>query len=118
VDLDQSLSGESIARKLVTKTNGKLKFLYRNTKSFNLKTKKLLVSALIQCHFDYAPSCWYSSLTKHLRSKIQISQNKVIRYVLNLTPMTHIGANEFRKVNMIPVEIRVNQLKLNQMFKS
>lgn len=117
VDLDQSLSGESIARKLVTKTNGKLKFLYRNTKSFNLVTKKLLVSALIQCHFDYASSCWYSGLTKHLKSKIQISQNKVIRYLLNLTPRTHIGANEFRKVNMIPVEIRVNQLKLNHMFK-
>jgi len=27
--------------------------------------------------------------------------------------MTHIGANEFGKVDVIPVEVRVNQLKLN-----
>ena len=70
VDLDQSLSGEIIAKKLVSKINGKLSFLYRNTKSFNLETKKLLVAALIQCHFDYASSCWYSGLTKYFKSKI------------------------------------------------
>ena len=51
VDLDESLSGETIATKAVAKINNKIKFLYRNTKSFNLDTKKLLVSALIQCHF-------------------------------------------------------------------
>ena len=117
VDLDQSLSGEIIAKKLLSKINGKLSFLYRNTKSFNLETKKLLVAALIQCHFDYASSCWYSGLTKYFKSKIQITQNKVIRYLLNQTPRTHIGAMEFRKVNMIPIEVRVNQLKLNHMFK-
>ena len=85
VDLDQTLSGEIISKKLVSKINGKLSFLYRNTKSFNLETKKLLVSALIQCRFDYASSCWYSGLTKYFKSKIQITQNKVIRYLLNLT---------------------------------
>ena len=42
---------------------------------------------------------------------------KVIRYRLDQTPRTHIGAMEFRKVNMIPIELRVNQLKLHHMFK-
>ena len=30
------------------------------------------------------------------------------------TPWTHIGANEFRLVNMLPVKLCAKQLKLNQ----
>ena len=60
IDLYQSLSGEIIAKELISKINGQLTFLYRNTKSFNLETKNFLVSALIQCHLDYASSFWYS----------------------------------------------------------
>ena len=117
VDLDESLSGEIIVNKAIGKINNKLKFLYRNTKSLNVDVKKLLVSALIQCHFDYASSSWYSGLTQKHKSKLQVTQNKVIRYLLNLGPRTHLGPNEFNKVNMVPVELRVEQLKLNHMFK-
>ena len=53
VTLDQFLSGEIIASNILYKSSNKLKFLYRNAGKFNLETKKLLISALIQCHFDY-----------------------------------------------------------------
>ena len=116
LDLDQSLSGDFIADKVISKSNAKLKFLYRQARNVNLETKKLLISALIQCHFDYASASWYSGLTKNNRRRLQITQNKIIRFLLNAHPRTHIGPNEFRLVNMLPVELRVDQLKLNHVF--
>ena len=113
VELDQSLTGDGVAEKIISKSNAKLKFLYRQTRNVNLETKKLLTSALIQCHFDYASSSWYSGLTKKYKARLQCTQNKVIRFLLNAPARTHIGANEFRKVGMLPVELRVKQLKLN-----
>ena len=62
VTLDQSLSGDVIASDVLFKTSNKLKFLYRNARKFNMKTKKL--SSLIQCNFDYTCSAWYSGLSK------------------------------------------------------
>ena len=38
VNLDQSLSGSSIVNKIVTKCNNKIKFLYRNARSFDPQT--------------------------------------------------------------------------------
>ena len=67
VTLDQSLSRENIVNNLLSKCSGKLKFLCRNTRNFDLKTKKQLVLALIQCHFDYPCSSWYSDLPKKLK---------------------------------------------------
>ena len=44
-------------------------------------------------------------------------QNKIIRFILDLDPRSHIGSDKFKKVNMLPVEYRVKQLKLNHTFK-
>jgi len=74
----------------------------------------MLTEALIQCHFDYASSSWYSGLTKNYKARLQCTQNKIIRYILTAIPWTHIGANEFRSVNMLPMELHAKQLKLNQ----
>ena len=40
IDLDQSLTGERVADKIICKSNAKLKLLYRHTKNINMKTKK------------------------------------------------------------------------------
>ena len=56
VTLDQALSGSSMVNQIVNKCSNKIKFLYSNTRSFNQRTKGMLASALIQCHFDYACS--------------------------------------------------------------
>ena len=71
VELDQSLAGDCIADKIISKSNSKLKFLYRQTRDVNLETKKMLTAALIQCHFDYASSSWYSGLTKNYKARLQ-----------------------------------------------
>ena len=81
-----------------------------------MKTKKLLVSCLIQCNFDYTCSAWYSGLSKKMKCRMQRSQNKIVRFLLNAPPRFHVGANEFKTVGLRPVECRVEQLKLSHMF--
>ena len=70
ITLDPTLTGHSIAEKLLNKSACKLKFLYRNTRQFDSKIKKLLVSALGQFHFDYACSAWLSGLTVKIKRRL------------------------------------------------
>ena len=109
-----SLAGDCITHKIISKSNSKLKFLFRQTRDVNLETKKMLTAALIHCHFDYASSSWYSRLSKNYKARLQCTQNKMIRYLLTATLWTHIGANGFRLVNMLSVELRDKQFKVNQ----
>ena len=115
--LDQTLSGETTANSVISKCNSRLKFLYRKANYFDFTTRRNLAMALIQCHFDYACSAWYGGLKLKLKQRLQICQNKMIRYVLGLHPRSHIGYNEFKIVNWLPVEKRVQQLNVNHMFK-
>ena len=64
--------------------NQRLTFLYRNKNCLSLQSRKTLCSTLIQCHFDYACACWYEGLTKNMKDKLQIAQNKIVRFILNL----------------------------------
>ena len=73
-----------------------------------MKTKKLLVSSLIQCHFDYTCSAWYSGLSKKMKCRMQRSQNKIVRFFLNVPPRFHVGANEFNINLMAPAYLRTN----------
>ena len=95
VTLDQNLSGSSMITKIVSKCNNKIKFLYRNARNLDKKNKMLLTSALVQCHFDYGSSMWYTDTTCLLKKKLQITQNKVIRFILGLPSRSHIGPTEF-----------------------
>ena len=115
--LEQSLSGETMVNAIIQKANARLKFLYRKQRFLNFKTKKLLVMLLIRCHFDYACSFWYPGLTQFLCKKFQITQNKVIRFVLNLDPRSHLGPDVFRSLGWLPVSKRVDQMILNHVFK-
>ncbi|MCU7801520.1 MAG: reverse transcriptase family protein [gamma proteobacterium symbiont of Lucinoma myriamae] len=115
--LEQYLTGESMVNSILQKANARLKFLYRKQKFLNLHTKKLLVTSLIQCHFDYACSFWYPGLSKMLKNRLQITQNKIIRFVLKMDPRSHIGSHEFISLGWLPVARRVDQIILNHVFK-
>ena len=115
--LDQRLSGDTIAGNVILKANQKLRFLYRKGKFLTSHTKKLLVMSLIQCHFDYACSIWYHGLNKCLKNKLQVIQNKLIRFVLNLHHRSHIDRDHFKVLGWLPVEERVNQIILCHVFK-
>ena len=117
VDLEQTLNGKLILKNILKKENSRLKFLRRQGKCLNLASKRLLSSALIQCHMDYACSSWYHGLQKNLKHKLQILQNKTIRFVLDLTPRSHIGYSEFNRVNWLPVRFRVQQIVSTNMHR-
>ena len=73
--------------------------------------------ALIQCHFDYACSIWYHGLTQLLKTKLQTTQNKLMRFVLDLGPRSHIGPEHFKSLKWLPVSKRVDQITLTHVFK-
>ena len=62
--LDESLSGEAIALRVIEKINSKLKFLYQKHRFLDVPICGLLCNALIQPHFDYACTEWYAKLDK------------------------------------------------------
>ena len=93
----------------INKINNKLKFLHRKNRFLTPPLRRLLCIALIQPPFDYARSAWYSNLTKKLKNRYQTSQNKCIRFCLQLGKMTHISHKEFKTLNWLPVTERFNQ---------
>ena len=86
-----------MALKVIEKINGRLEFLWRKNKFLTPPLKRLLCNVLIQPHFDYASSAWYPNLQKKLSDKLQICQNKCIRFCLSLGNRSHIGFQEFKK---------------------
>ena len=106
--LDENLSGESMATKMLGKINGKLKFLYRKQNFLDSSLCRLLLNALIQPHFDYACTSWYPMLDKRLSKKFQSAQSKCIRFYLNLKSTAHVGATEFKAINWLPTKQRVD----------
>ena len=103
-----TMSGESMALKVINKINLRLKFLHRKNKLLTPALCRLLCNALIQPHFDYELSAWYPNLTQKMINKIQIMQNKCIQYCLRPDKMTHISKNEFETLNWLPVKDRFN----------
>ena len=59
----------------------------------------------------------YSSLSAKWKHKLQVMQNKIIRFILKFQPRSHIGREKFEKLGMLKVEDRIKQLKLNHVFK-
>ena len=117
VQIDNTLSGENIVMNIIKKCNSRLKFLYRHKDMLDFCSRKTLCTALIQCHFDYSCSSWYPGLGKTLKDKLQVAQNKMIRFILDLDNRAHIGHKEFKKAGFLDVSSRVSQLKLGHAFK-
>ena len=117
LQIDNDLAGDNIVKGIVKKANSRLKFLYRYKDMLSFKCRKTLCSALIQCHFDYACSSWYPGIRKELTKKLQVMQNKVIRFISDLDSRDHIGTKELEKAGYLSVPDRVKQLKLGHVLK-
>lgn len=81
LNIDKLLSGEKIRDNVIQKVNSRFKFLYRHAKCLSETSRKTLLTALIQCHFDYACSAWYAGLNKKYKDKLQVLQNKCVRFI-------------------------------------
>jgi len=97
VRLDQSLTGEAMVTQVVSKVAGKLKFLYRYQHCLNRNLRKNLSSALLQCHIDYCCTTWFSGLSCKWKNKLQVTQNKIVRFIHGMQPRSHIGQVELKR---------------------
>ena len=102
--LEERISGESVAHKVKRKVIARLKFLHRKNKYLTPILRRLLYSALMQPHFDYACSAWYPDLSKKLKHRLQTSQNKCIRFCLQLDKMSHYLKNNLKQLIGCPLK--------------
>ena len=100
-----------MACRVLKKINTKLNFLWSQSNYYS--SRRLLCNALIQLHFDYGFTSWFPLLSKALKTKLQIAQNKCIHFCLELLPCDHINPSYFRKINWLLVEHRVFMPSLN-----
>ena len=78
----------------------------------------ILAGSLIQPYFDYACGSWYNGVTMNLKHRLQTSQNKLIRLVLDLPMRTHLESSHFDKVGWLKVEDCVSQMQLCMVHRS
>ncbi len=117
VKIDDTLSGEGILDTVVKKCNGRIKFLYRQAGCLPTAIKKTLCQSLVQSHIDNAISSWYPAMTRRAKNKLQTIQNKMVRFILDLQPRTHLTVEYMTELHMLRVPERVKQLRLNTTHK-
>lgn len=115
--LDNDLSGKSMSEHIIKKASSRIKFLFRNQKFLDLKCRKLLGSALVQCHLDYSISSWFNGIGLLLQRKLQVVQNRLIRFILNKHARYHLYQTDLDKIGFLKVSDRATQLALNHMYK-
>ena len=115
--LEETMSGESMVHKVISKVNARLKFSHRKNKYLTPNMCCLLCNALIQPHFDCACSAWYPNLSEKLKKRIQTSRDKCIRFCLQLDKMSHISQKEFETISWLPIKERYNQCVNSIAFK-
>ena len=106
--LSETMSGDLMAHKVISKVNVKLKFLHRKSKYLTSNLRFLHCNALIQPHFDYACSARYPNLSEKLKSRTQTSQSKCICFCRQLDKMSHISQKEFETMNWLPIKEKYN----------
>ena len=80
--LDESISGEPMAIKVVNKISRKLKFLHRK-KNLTAEVRRMLCNALIKSHFGYACTAWHTNLTKKQKRRYKLCKISVYGFVLD-----------------------------------
>jgi hypothetical protein len=112
-NMDMSLMFDNVYKRV----NSTLKFLFRNKSLCNMPTRKILAMALVQPLIDYGVTSWYNCLTQLQKNKLQICQNKLIKYVLSKPNRSHLHFKDFQTLNWLNIENRVNYLIVCQVYK-
>ena len=55
-------------------------------------------------------------INKTSKQKFQVAQNKVVRFILNLKPMTRVSYSVLSEIDILKVEDRTKQLRLNHVI--
>ena len=106
-----------MALNVIDKVNSRLKFLHRQNRFLTAPLRRLLCNALIRPLFDYACTAWFSNLSKRLKLRLQASQNKCIRFCLQLDKRSKIWVKEFLKLTWLNVHDRYLKFIFSDIFK-
>ena len=79
------------------KVNSHLKFLHRHPPP---PFRRLLCNALTQPLFDYACKAWFPNLSKKQRLRLQGTQNKCMRFCLQLNKMVKNLHERVSRINL------------------
>lgn len=66
------------------------------------------------CYFII--SSWCYGINKQLEHRLQVTQNKEVRFILSLSPRDSISGSVLNYLDMLTVEDRVAQLRLNHVL--
>ena len=75
--LDKTISGESMALKVINKINSRLRFLHGKNKFLTPALRRLLCNGNVLIHVDYASPTWYPKLTPEMKRKAKIKSRKI-----------------------------------------
>ena len=117
IHLDEKMKGTAHAGEIVKKCAGRISFLYRHSSMLDFYCRKTLCSALILPHFDYCCSSWYSSLNVQLRSKLDVLQRKVVRFIYSMDARGHVGTEHLRSLSWLSIPDRVRYFKVCHVFR-
>ena len=94
--------------------DSRLKFLHRQNHFLRLPLRWLLCNALIQPLFTFSCTNWFLNISKRLKLRLQVSQNKCIRFCLQLDK---IRVKEFLQLNWLNVNDVYLQFIVSDIFK-
>ena len=96
--------------------NSRLKFLHRTNRFLTPSLLILLCNALIRPFFDYVCTSWLSNLSNWSKLYLQASQNKCIRFYLQLHKRSRIRFKVFLQLNWLNIHDRYLQFIVSHIF--
>ena len=76
----------------------------------------MLCNAIIQPHFGFACSGWYTNLSEKIKNKLQVTQNNCIRLCLKKANRSQPIYQNFVAMNLLSAAGRVKQMILYNFF--
>ena len=73
--------------------------------------------SLIQPYIDYCASAWYEGLSASLKSKLDVLQRKMLRFVNGFESRRHVGTEELKSLSWLTIPDRVKLFKLVHLFR-
>ena len=115
--LDCNLSGSLHVGSVLKTCIGRLSFLYRNSSLLDFHCRKTLCMSLIQPYIDYCASSWYEGLSSTLKSRLDVLQRKMVRFVRGFESRQHVGLEHMKGLSWLTIADRVKYFKLVHLFR-
>ena len=115
--LDQCLNGNDQVTGCIKRIASRLAFLHRNATVLDSFTRKTLCNALIQPHFDYCVSSWYSGALKKYKLRLEALQRKMVRFINFQEYRAHVDSSDLKMLGWLSVPDRARFFKLLHVFK-